>query len=212
MSLPNYRVLVSFDHERKVFLARTPELDHCSAEGATRAEAIARLEEEIQAQVHNMLGNGNKPPAPVDEETFSGEVSVKLSRQLHRDLVWQARTEGIDLDQLFSEMLASNLEHRRSGGRPQRTQRGQQGEHEPSGNTARRAGGGGYGGGRYNANLLEDRANFIEYVRNLEHNNQGGGHHAAPSGPGGRRRRNRGRGGPPGGSGGQGSSGNGKSG
>lgn len=210
MSLPNYRVLVSFDHERKVFLARTPELDHCSAEGSTRAEAIARLEEEIQAQVHNMLGNGHQPPAPVDEETFSGEVSVKLSRQLHRDLVWQARSEGIDLDQLVSEMLASNLEQRRSGGRPQRANRGQHSEHEHSGNT-RRPGGGGYGGGRYNANLLEDRANFIEYVRNLEHNNQSG-HHTAPSGPGGRRRRNRGRGGPPGGGGGQGSGGNGKSG
>jgi predicted RNase H-like HicB family nuclease len=209
MSLPNYRVLVSFDHERKVFLARTPELDHCSAEGATRAEAIARLEEEIQAQVQNMLGNGHQPPAPVDEETFSGEVSVKLSRQLHRDLVLQARTEGIDLDQLFSEMLSSNLEQRRSGGRQHRPNRGQHSEHDNSGNTARRSGN--YGGGRYNANLLEDRANFIEYVRNLEHSGQGG-HHPAPSGPGGRRRRNRGRGGPPTGSGGQGPNGNGKSG
>src|SRR5262249_7863547 len=154
-----------FDHERKVFLARTPELDHCSAEGATRAEAIARLEEEIQAQVQNMLGNGHHPPTPVDEETFSGELALKLSKQLHRDLAWQARTEGVDIEHLLSEMLSSGLEQRRSGGRPQRPNRGQQGEHEHGGNNARRSGGG-YGG-RYNANLLEDRANFIEYVRNL---------------------------------------------
>jgi hypothetical protein len=159
-----------------------------------------------------MLGNGHHPPAALDEETFSGEVAVKLSKQLHRDLVWQARTEGIDLDQLVSEMLSSNLEQRRSGGRPQRSHRGQHGEHENSGNVGRRAGGGYGGGGRYNANLLEDRANFIEYVRNLEHGNQAG-HNAAPGGAGGRRRRNRGRGGPPGGgNSGQGGSGNGKSG
>ena len=40
MSKPNYRAVVTFDSERKVFSARAPELEHCSGEGASRAEAI----------------------------------------------------------------------------------------------------------------------------------------------------------------------------
>ena len=46
--MPHYRVLVQYDPEKNVYTARAPELEHCSAEGATRAEAIAKVEEEIE--------------------------------------------------------------------------------------------------------------------------------------------------------------------
>src|SRR5689334_22649863 len=85
MSKPNYRVIVTFDGERKLFAARAPELEHCTAEGATRAEAIAKAEEEIDAQLANMLSHGSTPPRAVDEEQFSGEVTAKVSKTLHRD-------------------------------------------------------------------------------------------------------------------------------
>ena len=113
MSKPNYRATVTFDPDRKVFSARAPELEHCSGEGATRAEAIAKLEEEIDAQLANMLSHGSTPPRAVDEETFSGEVSAKVSKQLHRDLAYQARSEGIDLDHLVGELLAAAMESRK---------------------------------------------------------------------------------------------------
>ena len=32
MSTPSYRVTLSFDNERKVFIARAPELAHCHGE------------------------------------------------------------------------------------------------------------------------------------------------------------------------------------
>src|SRR5262249_55477743 len=113
MSKPNYRATLMFDTERKLFLARAPELEHCSAEGATRAEAIAKLEEEIDAQLANMLSHGSTPPRAVDEEQFTGEISAKVSKLLHRDLAYQARTEGIDVDHLVGELLAAGLEGRR---------------------------------------------------------------------------------------------------
>ncbi|MGZ3427859.1 MAG: hypothetical protein ACXVCV_14485, partial [Polyangia bacterium] len=91
MSKPNYRATVTFDSERKVFIARAPELEHCSGEGATRADALVKLEEEIDAQLANMLSHGSTPPRAVDEETFSGEISAKVSKLLHRDLAYQAR-------------------------------------------------------------------------------------------------------------------------
>jgi predicted RNase H-like HicB family nuclease len=214
MSKPNYRVILTFDGDRKVFVARAPELEHCTAEGATRAEASAKLEEEIDAQLANMLSHGSTPPRAVDEETFSGEVTAKLSKALHRDLAYQARSEGIDLDHLVGELLSAALESRKH---THRAQRGgnrhpqEHGQHDNIGNRhdAPRGGGGG-GGGRgfgrnnYNSQLLDDRANFIEYVRGLE---QQGGHGGPARGPGGgprnddRRRRRGGRGGGGGGGG-----------
>src|SRR5579883_3189183 len=176
MPTPNYRTTLSFDRERNVFVARAPELPHCSGEGASRAEAVARLEEEIEAQVQNMRAHGSNPPAPVDEEALSGEIAVKVSQALHRDLLWQARSEGIELPHLLGEILAAAVEARRGT----RGARAGGNRHEPAGvdgngnrgngNRGNYAGG---NGGRYQNNLLDDRANFIEYVRNLEQGQAG---------------------------------------
>lgn len=206
MSKPNYRVVLTFDADRKIFLARVPELEHCTAEGTTRAEVISKVEEEIDAQLANMLSHGSTPPRSVDEENFSGEVTAKISKLLHRDLAYQARTDGIDLDHLVGEMLASGMEVRRQhrGARPQRPAGG---SHEQDNIGNRNEAGprrGGFGGRNNNFQLLDDRANFIEYVRNLEQSNgqpPGRGnhnshhHHHNNNGSGGGRRR-RGRGGP----------------
>lgn len=207
MSKPNYRATLTFDPERRIFVARAPELEHCSGEGATRAEAVAKLEEEIDAQLANMLSHGSTPPRAVDEETFSGEVTAKVSKLLHRDLTYQARSEGIDLDHLVGELLASALESRRQtrGARSGNSRpRDDQMPHDNVGN--RYEGGGrqrGFGGRGNNAHILDDRANFIEYVRGLEQQGGGmggrhGGHGGGPPGGGGRRRGRGGRGGGPG--------------
>jgi predicted RNase H-like HicB family nuclease len=210
MSKPNYRVNVTFDGERKLFLARAPELEHCTAEGTTRAEAIAKLEEEIDAQLANMLSHGMKPPRSVDEETFSGEVSAKISKGLHREIAYQASADCVDVEHLVAELLAAAMESRKQTRGPRGGNRSAQPvDHDNIGNRAHDGNRGqrGFGRGANNA-LLDDRATFIEYVRGLEQGQQGG-HNRGPGGPphgghgghggsfGDGRRRRRGRGGNP---------------
>ncbi len=221
MGKPNYRVLVSFDRERNVFHARTPELEHLSGEGATRAESMTRLEEEIDAQLANMLAAGTPPPRALDDVEYSGEVQAKISRGLHRDLAHLARAEGVELGQIVSELLSAALTQRQGGGRGARPSRASA---EPSDDIGNRADGNRqdnhrdgnrsdgnrrpFGRGGMPAGALDDRANFIEYVRGLDHNGPrgnggggpgGGGHGGGGGGQpgGGRRQRRGGRGGPP---------------
>jgi predicted HicB family RNase H-like nuclease len=197
MSGARYRCMVQFDAEKQVYRARAPELEHCQAEGATRAEALARLEEEMDAQVSNMREHGAQPPVAVDDETFSGELQAQVSRSLHRELVYQARGDGIELGQLVGELLASALEARRAPRGGPRRPAPVETEADPNGRPPRDRLRQGFGT-RYHG-IMDDRANFIEYVRGLD---QGGGQ----GGPGGGRRgrRHRGKGGPgsPGGPGG----------
>lgn len=187
-----------------MFVARAPELPHSMGEGPTRAEAIARIEEEIEAQLQNIRGQGGQVPVAVDEEQFSGAVTLQLSKGLHRDLVWQARSEGVEVDQLASELLAAALPGRVEGAK--RHSSGNRPRHEEF--ASDNIGNGGNDrfdrgrprsglGGRYQAatGMLDDRANFIEYVRGLEHGGQGGQGGDRGGDRGGRRRR-RGRGGP----------------
>lgn len=192
MSKPNYRVVLAYDGERKVFLARAPELEHCTAEGATRAEAIAAIEQEIDAQLANMLSHGTTPPRSVDEETFSGEIAAKVSKTLHRDLHYQARTDGVDLEHLVGELLGQALEARKQNRGGVRSGNRAHADHDGN-----RAFDGNRRGRGNNVHLLDDRASFIEYVRGLENQGNQAGHNRGPNqGHGGRRGgRGRGRGG-----------------
>lgn len=230
--MSNYRVVVQYDPERSVFTARAPELGpQCTGEGASRADAVAKVEEEINALVANTREQGQQPPAALDDDlaAFDGTVTAKVSRTLHRDLAFQARIEGVDLAQLVGELVAGALDQRRRE-RPRRTSGNVQppagGDEQPPRRDDRGPRrGGGFGGGRdrdgrYQA-IMEDKATFLEYVRGLESGGgqqRGGGYGGGGGGRGqqGPRRDDRGpRRGPPrgpggsGGSGGQGSGGGG---
>lgn len=203
MSRPNYRVLLSFDSERKVFIARVPEIAHCTGEGATRSEALLAMEAELDALLQNMAERSVRPPTPIDEQTFSGEVSAKVSRGLHRELAAQAASEGVELTQLAAEILAAGLEQRQRQRSGRRGPDASAGSGPEPGNAAaghgdrpnRRPDFEGRRGDRNTAarfhGLLEDRASFMEYVRNIEseggarggygpgrggYSNQGGGY------------------------------------
>lgn len=174
MSRPNYRVVLSFDSERKLFTARIPELPQCSAEGATRGEAITRVEEELNAVLQGFSERGTRPPSALDDtdREFSGELTVKVSASLQRELTWQSHNEGVDLNQLAAELLAAGLEGRRHGGRGRRHS-GNDNIGNSIGNEGPRGRGdfGDRGRGNHAArfhDMLEDRAAFVDYVRKLE--------------------------------------------
>lgn len=200
MPRPNYRVLLSYDAERKVYIARVPELAHCQAEGATRSEAITQLEGELDALMQNLAERGTRPPEAIDEQPVSGDLAVKISRSLQRELTFQAQLDGIEISQLVSELLAGGLESRQRGRRRRPGNEAAQSEERgPRPEAARREArsetdedaqpaslnergeregrfeGRGRRGGNYNhggasrfQGYLEDRASFIEYVRQVE--------------------------------------------
>jgi len=168
-----YRVVVCYSEEKKSFFARAPELEGCEAEGETRAEAISRLEDEMTAQVENMRQEGMEPPPSLDEQTFDGQLSLKVTPGLHRDLVFLARGESVELPTLLTELLARGL----SGGRPSRDRPRQE-------QRGRREG----QGQRYHE-IMDNRENFIDYVRRLDGGGGGRGGGGRPAGGGGGRGR-----------------------
>jgi predicted RNase H-like HicB family nuclease len=191
-----YRVLVSFEASKSLFVARAPELPGCVTEGATRAEAVARLDEEIAAQVANITAQGGQPPRPVDDDpSLDGKLAIELSPALHRDLVFVARQDDVAPAVVIAEIIAAAVERRRSGGSGRggaadgrdRGPRGGQpgpggGGGGGGGGNRGRGGGRGHGDGERYAHLMEDRASFMEYVRGLE---QGGRGPRGGGGPGG---------------------------
>ena len=197
--MANYRVSVTFDASRKVFVACAPELPSCSAEGDTRAAALEALEDEIAAQIANMREQGATPPIPVDElqpprdedsergagaarGQLDGRISAKLSASLHRELLDLAQAEGMPLDVLAAELLTESLALRsarelragvgkqdRDGNRRDGNRRDQSQPGRPRDDSGRR--------GRERSSytdIMQDKASFLEYVRGQEQAQQRG--------------------------------------
>jgi hypothetical protein len=120
------------------------------------------------------------------DKTPDGLLSLKLSGSLHRRLVTKAQQEGVDVNDFAVELLAeglvlraweimerkqhvsrapqhgnSNHNHGNGGNRGFRDQKR---NHNGGGGNNRR---GGMSQSRYNS-LMEDKAEFLEYVRNQE--------------------------------------------
>lgn len=170
--MANYRFIISFDPEKKAFVARAPELVSCTAEAPTRAEALAALEEEVAAAVENITAQGERPPVPLEEQQLDGKLNVKVTPELHRELLFLAQAAEVELDLLLTELLTRSVGYRRGGGgrgRQRQDSRGRGQRRDPAGQ-------------RYH-DIMENRADFIEYVRRLESGGGGGG------GRGGRGRR-----------------------
>jgi predicted RNase H-like HicB family nuclease len=157
--MSNYRIVIAYSPTKQAFIAKAPEIHGCEVEGATRSEVVAKIEEEMIAQLANMKEKGSEIPVPVEDLPLDGNLQIKVSASLHGDLVFMARQEEVELDILLVELLTRGVNQR--GFRRQHSEgRGRRMEGQ---------------GNRYHE-IMENRADFIEYVRGLEtgSSNRGG--------------------------------------
>lgn len=176
--MSKYRIVVVYSSEQGQFIARVPELGECEAIGATRTEALTNVEAEIEAQVKNIEGQGETPPIPLEEQNFDGELKFKISSSLHRDLAFMAQEERVELDALITELLSRSVAQRYFS-------KGFRGKRANSGDIHGRRRD--EGQGRRYHDIMENRADFIEYVRGLENGKgRGSGRGGRGGGRGGR--------------------------
>jgi len=174
-----YRILVVYDGDKEKFVASVPELNNLKTMGDTRAEALAKAEEEVEKVFRKAAEDSTPLPPPIDGAEYSGELSVVVSPTLHKNLVFMSNQEGIELNQLASELLSSALAERSLIKSVQ--QRPARDGQRRDGRRDRRP-----RGDRY-FNIMDDKASFIDYVRSLEPG--GGGHKRGGRGRGGRGRK-----------------------
>ena len=180
-----YRIVLQFDAEQERFRALVPELDVDEA-GETRAEAIEAAETAIEAKYEAAAtdADGNLPP-PVDIQDVDGEITIQLSSALARELKYHAERSKMSSDALAEQLLVRAIGLLNVGLRPpprpkaeraadqEKKENDKQSERPSRGKGRGR--GRGQGGGRRGEGYrpeIEDQANFLAYVRDME---KGGG-------------------------------------
>ncbi len=196
-----YRILVSYQPEDSVFLARAPELD-IAVEADTRGEAVQKAEEAIEALVEQTAVEGEPLPGPVDLAAEGGELNIKLSPLVYRDLLNAAKGSGMNADELAEQLLVRAIGELVGGAKrprkPKKVVEGEakegqekaEGEEKAEGDQKNtRNKGRGRGKGRRDTNEnnrggrgrrregyrpdMDDQANFLAYVREQEKGGRG---------------------------------------
>ena len=101
------------------FEARIPQLGRhtFTGSGNTIPEALETLDQVKQDYFERYLKEGVPIPEPEieDEAAFSGKFIVRVPRYLHRQLVNEARRNGVSLNKYVNYLLAHNMQEDRFG-------------------------------------------------------------------------------------------------
>ena len=114
MSLP-YTIELRRDPDEGWFV-QVKELRGCMSQGETREEALAMIQEAMEAWLEVALEDKLPIPEPKAEEEYSGKFVVRVPKSLHQELVERAAREGVSLNQYINVALARSVGQRGSRG------------------------------------------------------------------------------------------------
>jgi hypothetical protein len=175
-----YRVLVSFDAESSVYRARVPELE-LDVEADTRVEALQKAEAAINEKVDAVAQSGDALPQPADGvEVKGGPLTLTLAPMVMKDLSYFAARNEMTLEEIAAQIIARGVAQMMSPRPEQRSRPPRRDDEQPQEDPRRDdqgdRGGRGRGRGRdkregYRPDL-EDKSNWLAYLREQE---KGGG-------------------------------------
>src|SRR6185312_5135539 len=89
----------------EIYVARVREIDGCTGHGATAAEALDMLQDNLREWIAFSLERGDEVPVPADKLP-SGKWVQRVPRSLHKCLVECAEAEGVSLNAYVTASLA----------------------------------------------------------------------------------------------------------
>lgn len=107
MAADHYTYRVTWSGEDGEFAATCSEFPSLSHLAATRAEALAGIEQLVADVVADMLASGETPPVPLAEQSFSGKLLVRVPPELHRRLAMEAAEAGISVNRHVNFKLSA---------------------------------------------------------------------------------------------------------
>ena len=95
--------------ESGLFTGRILELPGCFAEGRSPAEAYANLDSAAESWLLSADANGIAIPDPFVLADYSGTVSLRLPKSIHRRASEHARREGVSLNQFLVSSISVSV-------------------------------------------------------------------------------------------------------
>jgi len=100
-----YPMTIYWSAENHAYVALFPDFPEITALGETRAAAASKAFVALSAKVKSLRDNGETPPEPTILPQHSGQLRIRIPRQLHTRLVLEAERQGISLNTLIVDFL-----------------------------------------------------------------------------------------------------------
>ena len=91
------------------YAAQVLEFPGCFAEGDTPEKAYENLEGAAESWVGSALSQGMSIPEPFASQGYSGTVSLRLPKSIHRRASEYARRDGVSLNQFLLSAIAARV-------------------------------------------------------------------------------------------------------
>lgn len=105
MEYKGYEAVVEYDEENKILYG---EVLHLTDVVTFQAECSADIEQAFHDSVDDYLEfcrENNRPP----EKPYNGKVAVRMSPNLHREVIYAARKRNESLNKFIVEAIESSL-------------------------------------------------------------------------------------------------------
>ena len=96
------------DEEGGGWFAEHPDLPGCASDGETPEEAVTQLADARAVWISAQIATGDPVPEPVAEEAeeYSGRVTFRMPKSLHRKLAEAAKHDECSLNQYMLTLLS----------------------------------------------------------------------------------------------------------
>ena len=103
----HYTYRVAWSPEDKEYVGTCLEFPSLSWLAKSTRSALVGIERVVRDVVADLEANGEPIPEPLAERRYSGTFNVRIPSELHRRLATEAAEQGISLNRLVSQRLAS---------------------------------------------------------------------------------------------------------
>lgn len=116
--IERYKVLISTieTDDGIEFLAEYREFIFCGGSGKTIQEAVDNAKENLEIYMEELIDMGKPIPDPIEEFSYSGKFTVRLSKTLHKKVAESAEREGVSLNAFVTEAIAERVGIAAGGG------------------------------------------------------------------------------------------------
>lgn len=104
-----YEITTLSEEDGGGFLVTYPDLPGCISDGETIEEAIAMGEDAKKSWIETRLEKGLEVPEPFSIHGYSGRITIRTPKSLHRELIRQAEKEGVSLNQYLVYILSKGV-------------------------------------------------------------------------------------------------------
>lgn len=104
-----YSFEVSWSEADTSYVALCPEFPGLSALGESAAEAVSEMLVALEMAIETYREEGWELPEPRTKPAHSGQIRVRLPKELHAKLAGRAANDGVSLNTLIVAYLAESL-------------------------------------------------------------------------------------------------------